>query len=95
MLPPPNQSTAIPEFICVRRRGWSRIKKREVIHMKSSTAFVGIALAIGAAIASTGALADGMPAHGKMSAAYLSPCLRSLKFSAIAWSTGDNQELAP
>ena len=27
--------------------------------------------------------------------AYLSPCLRSLKFSAIAWSTGDNQELAP
>ena len=28
-------------------------------------------------------------------AAYLSPCLRSLKFSAIAWSTGDNQELAP
>ena len=27
--------------------------------------------------------------------AYLSPCLRSLKFSAIVWSTGDNQELAP
>ena len=27
--------------------------------------------------------------------AYLSPCLRSLKFSALAWSTGDNQELAP
>ena len=26
---------------------------------------------------------------------YLSPCLRSLKFSAIVWSTGDNQELAP
>ena len=37
--------------------------------MKSSTIFAGIAFAIGAAIASTGALADGMPAHGKMSAA--------------------------
>ncbi len=34
-------------------------------------------------------------AMGATLPAYLSPCLRSLKFSAIVWSTGDNQELAP
>ncbi len=47
--------------------------EKEFIHIKSSTVIAGIALAIGGVIASVGAMADGMPAYGKMAAASAGP----------------------
>ena len=57
-----------------------------ILRKDKSLAFAALALVMAAAL---------MGGSSNEQIAYLSPCLRSLKFSAIVWSTGDNQVLAP